>query len=105
MIYSYFEISGHIYECQLHNTSIPSPQLSPALFRGAPISPTVAQVQAQRNTVGSGGPERAPPMTRVERHLANPDRWDSSPEKIRQARKEYGYGGKGGLPGFPGYFA
>ena len=99
MNYSYFEIHGRIYR-----TSIPSPSLSPSSFRGAPTTPTVAQVQAQRNKQGSGGPERAPAMTPVERHLLNPDRWDSTPEKIARARREYGYGGKDGTPRFKGYF-
>jgi len=105
MIEFYFEIHGRIYR-----TSIPSPSLSPSLFRGAPTTPTVAQVQAQRNTKGSGGPERAPAMapamTPVERHLMNPDRWDATPEKVAQARRDYGFSGtRGGLPRFPGYFA
>ena len=98
---SYFEINGRIYI-----TSIPSPNTSPSSFRGAPTTQTVAQVQAQRNINGSGGPERAPAMTPVERHLMNPDRWDATPEKVAQARRDYGFSGtRGGLPRFPGYFA
>jgi hypothetical protein len=96
---SFFEISGRIYR-----TSTPSSSSSPSTFRGAPTTTSVAQVQGQRNNKGSGGPERAPAMTPVERHLLNPDRWDSTPEKIAKARREYGYGGKDGTPRFKGYF-
>ena len=99
---SYFEINGRIYF-----TSIPSPESSPSSFRGAPTTVAVAQVQAQRNNQGSGGPERAPDLshlTPVERHLMNPDRWDATPEKIAEARRDYGYGGRDGTPRFKGYF-
>lgn len=51
---SYFEIGGEIVEC-IDSTSIPSPQHSPSLFRGAPTTSTVAQVQAQRNGKVAGG--------------------------------------------------
>jgi len=34
-----------------------------------------------------------------------PPRWDDTAEKRAQARKDYGYGGHDGTPGFPGYFA
>jgi len=77
---SYFEINGRIYI-----TSIPSPN-EPVLFRGAPTTPTVRHVQAERNEMSSGGPERAPVPVVVKR------RWDDTPEKRRAARKEYGWG-------------
>ena len=78
---TYFEIGGVV-----HSTSIPSPT-EPVLFRGAPTTPTVRQVQAERNEMSSGGPERAPAPIVVKR------RWDDTAEKRRAARKEYGWGG------------
>ena len=51
---SYFEIGGEIVECTDY-TSTPSSQYSPSLFRGAPTTSTVAQVQAQRNGKVAGG--------------------------------------------------
>jgi len=51
---SYFEIGGEIIECH-GSTSIPSSLYSPSLFRGAPTTPTVPQVQAERNNEGAGG--------------------------------------------------
>ena len=55
MNYSYFEIGGQLVECQQHSTSIPSPLSSPSSFRGAPTTPTVAQVQGQRKQKVAGG--------------------------------------------------
>ena len=55
MNYSYFEIGGHIVQCQQHSTSIPSPLSSPSSFRGAPTALPVAQVQAQRKQKVAGG--------------------------------------------------
>lgn len=55
MNYSYFEIGGHLVECQQRITSIPSPQLSASSFRGAPTGLPVAQVQGQRKQKVAGG--------------------------------------------------
>jgi len=52
---SFFEIGGHLVECQTRSTSIPSPLSSPSSFRGAPTALPVAQVQGQRKPKGAGG--------------------------------------------------
>jgi len=55
MNYSYFEIGGHLVQCQTRSTSIPSPISSTSSFRGAPTGLPVAQVQAQRKQKVAGG--------------------------------------------------
>ena len=63
---SYFEIGGELVECH-NSTSIPSSSYSPSSFRGAPTTPSVAQVQAQRNEKVAGGRkgDRTIPMARM----------------------------------------
>ena len=67
MSYSYFEIGGQVVECQMHSTSIPSPQPSPSSFRGAPTDLSVAQVQEQRKQKVAGGRkgDRTIPMAKL----------------------------------------